>query len=177
MAFPQSSPLSSWLDGEDVTTPAHDRHAPVDPAPPDAPRRGVSGGADALVFLAAVWLVVASVPLAYTPTGRFDLLWSDTVVGVAVGAVTMTRLVGPGATSSSSGITGVLGAWLVVAPFVLGYGDSAADRAARWNDVAIGVAVVVLTLAGLATTRTRSRADTVPVRSPGLVVGSVDPAE
>lgn len=173
MAFSQSS----WLAGEDVTTPANDRRATDDHAPPDAPRRGASGGADAFVFLAAVWLVVASVPLAYTPTGRFDVFWNDTVVGVAVGAVTMTRLVGPGMTPATTAINCALGAWLVAAPFVLGYGGSPADGPARWNDLAIGVAIVVPTLASLAATKAEPRADTVPARSPSLVVGSVEPVD
>jgi hypothetical protein len=174
MAFPQPS----WLAGEDLTTPANDRRATVDHAPPAAPQRGGSGGADAFVFLAAVWLVVGSVPVAYTPTGRFDVFWNDTVVGVAVGTVTMTRLVGPGVTPSTTGINCALGTWLAAAPFVLDYGGGRADRPARWNDLAIGVAIVVLTLATLAATRTRLRADTAPgSRSPGLVVGSVEPAE
>ncbi len=173
MAFPQSS----WLAGEDVTTPANDRRASVDHTPPDAPRRAASGGADAFVFLAAVWLVVASVPLAYMPTGRFDVFWNETVVGVAVGTVTMTRLLGPGMTPATTGINCVLGAWLVAAPFVLGYGGSPADGPARWNDLAIGVAIAVPTLASLAATRTESHADTGPARSPSLVVGSVEPAD
>jgi hypothetical protein len=172
-----SSQLSSWLSGEDVTTPAHDRHRTVE-APPDAsPHRGRTTRVDALVFLAAVWLLIASVPVAYVPTGRFDVFWNDAVVGTAVGVVTMIRLVGSGVPDSTAGITGALGGWLVAAPFVLGYGDTPAGRLARWDDIAIGAAIVVLSLATLAAARIRSTAEPVPPGSPGLIVGGVEPAD
>ena len=172
-----SSPLSSWLAGEDVTTPAHDRQRMVE-APPEAPARGGrTAWLDALVFLAAVWLVIASVPVAYGPTGRIDILWNDVVVGTAVGVVTMIRLVGSGVPDSTAGITCALGGWLVAAPFVLGYGDTPAGRLARWDDVAVGTAVAVLSLATLAATRIRPKADAVPPQSPGLTVGAVEPAD
>jgi hypothetical protein len=40
-----------------------------------------------------------------------------------------------------SALAFLAGVWLVLAPFVLGYPDSAA---ARWNDIAVGAAVVVV---------------------------------
>jgi hypothetical protein len=166
------------MAGEDVTTPANDRRANVERVPPDAGRRDVrTGRIDALVFLAAVWLVLASVPVAYETTGRFDMLWNDAVVGVAVGVVSMTRLVRPGTVPPTTGITCVLGGWLVLAPFVLGYGVGPADRLARWNDLAIGAAIVVLSLIAVLVTRVRPKVDVVPPQSPGLVVGAVEPAD
>jgi hypothetical protein len=130
------------------------------------------------VFLAAVWLVVASVPVAYGPTGRFDIFWNDAVVGIAVGVVTMTRLIGAGRMSSTAGINCALGGWLVAAPFALGYGGGRVEDVARWNDIAIGAAIVVLTLANVFAARVKPRPDTAPgAGSPGLVVGAVDLAD
>jgi hypothetical protein len=172
-----SSHLSSWLADTDVTTPAHDRLRPVE-VPPVAPARGGrTARLDALVFLAAVWLVIASVPVAYGPTGRIDILWNDVVVGTAVGVVTMIRMVGSGVPDATTGITCALGGWLLAAPFVLGFGDTPAGRLARWDDMAIGAAIVVLSLATLAATRIRPAADPVPRESPGLTVGAVEPAD
>jgi hypothetical protein len=171
-----STPLSSWLAGADVTTPAHDRLATTT-APLDPPRRGGrTGPLDALVFLAAVWLVLASVPMVYQPTGRFDLLWNDVVVGTAVGVVTMVRLVRPGVAAPTAGITCALGGWLVLAPLVFGYGAGRAGHAARWNDLTVGAVVVVLSLATTVAARMRP-ADPVLRGSPGLVVGAVEPAD
>jgi hypothetical protein len=172
-----SSQLSSWLAGADVTTPAHDRQRTVEAPPEPSPHRGRTARLDALVFLASIWLVIASVPVAYAPTGRIDILWSDVVVGTAVGVVTMIRLVGSGVPDATAGITCALGGWLVAAPFVLGFGDTPAGRLARWDDIAIGTAIVVLSLATLAAARIRPAADPVPPGSPGLVVGAVEPAD
>src|SRR5205807_9137395 len=97
--------------------------------------------------------------------------------GTAVGVVTMIRLVGSGVPDSTAGITCALGGWLVAAPFALGYGDTRAGLLARWDDVTIGAAVVVLSLATLAAARIRPTADPVPPHSPGLTVGAVEPAD
>lgn len=184
-----SSNLSGWLAGEDVTTPANDRYAVLEqpspgtralpPSPSPAPsaepvsRQGFR--ADGLAFLAAVWVVIAAVPVAYLPTGRFDLLWNDAMVGIAACVVTMTRIIRPGMAPTTTGITFALGAWLVAAPFVLGYGTHPFEHLARWSDLASGAAIAVLSLATLLAARSRS----VEVRPslPGLVVGAVERAD
>lgn len=187
-----SSNLSGWLAGEDVTTPANDRHAVIEqparggrtvaPPPPSpvpspavepAQRRGFR--ADGLAFLAAVWVVIAAVPVAYLPTGRFDLLWNDAMVGIAACVVTLIRIVRPGMAPTTTGITFALGAWLMAAPFVLGYGSRPFEHLARWSDLTSGAAIAVLSLATLLAARFRS----VEVRQslPGLVVGAVEPAD
>jgi hypothetical protein len=170
---------SSWLAGEDFTTPANGRRAAADHAPPDGRQQSVrTGRADAVVFLAAVWLVVASVPVAYESTGRFDVFWNDVVVGIALGVVTMSRLVGQAATPSTAGINCALGTWLVAAPFLLGHGVGGGDQRSLWNDLVVGIAIVTLTVGSMATTKVRPQADTaLDSRSPGLVVGAVEPAE
>jgi len=191
-----STHLSSWLAGEDLTTPANHR-SPVAEAPPpsaspspapgriyaetapgEVPYRPArSSRTDALGFLAAVWVVVAAVPVAYLPTGRFDMLWNDAMVGVAAAAVTMTRLVRTGMAPSTTGISCALGGWLAVAPFALGYGTYPTEQVARWNDVVSGAAILVLGTASMVRARARrAAAGTVPT-SPGLVVGPVEPAD
>lgn len=183
-----SSNLSGWLAGEDVTTPANDRYAvleqpspgtrvspPPDPALSQEPLRRRGFHADGLAFLAAVWVVIAAVPVAYLPTGRFDLLWNDAMVGIAACVVTMTRIVRPGMAPTTTGITFALGGWLVVAPFVLGYGSHPFEHLARWSDLTSGAAIAVLSLATMLAARARS----VEVRQalPGLVVGAVERAD
>jgi SPW repeat len=172
-----STHLSSWLAGTDVTTPANDRRAPAGRAttyragtphttilesaagdgPPRARRTGTT---DALGFLAAVWVVVAAVPIGYLPTGRFDLVWNDTTVGIAAGLVTTIRLVRPGTAPATTGITCALGGWLAAAPFVLGYGSQPAEQVARWNDLASGAAIALLSAATMILAGTRRAAQT-----------------
>jgi hypothetical protein len=184
-----SSNLSGWLAGEDLTTPANDRHAVLEhpspdrasieraaslgPVPADVPRRG--SRTDGLAFLAAAWVVIAAVPVAYLPTGRFDMLWNDAMVGIAACVVTMTRIARPGMAPTTTGITCALGGWLVVAPFVLHYGDQPFERLARWSDVTSGAAIVALSLATMVAARARSPQGRQPLS--GLAVGAVEPAD
>jgi SPW repeat len=138
--------MTIWLSDEDLTTPANDRVAPPDERTPDAGPRRRAARTDAVVFLAGVWLVIAAEPVAYRATGRFDVLWNDVVVGLAVAVVAMVRLLRPA--GASAGIACALGAWLVAAPFVFGYGGGAGDSRAFGNDAVAGLAIVVLTLVG-----------------------------
>ncbi len=47
--------------------------------------------------------------------------------------------------SSVSAINVVLGIWIIISPFVLGY---AQNQTAKWNDVATGIAVAIMALRG-----------------------------
>jgi len=47
--------------------------------------------------------------------------------------------------SAGSGINVVLGIWVIISPFVLGFSG---NQTARWNDVAVGIAVAILALSG-----------------------------
>jgi hypothetical protein len=180
-----SSNLSGWLAGEDVTTPANDRRAvleqpspggralPPEPVPREVPRRG--SRTDGLAFLAAAWVVIAAVPVAYLPTGRFDMLWNDAMVGIAACVVTMTRIVRPGMAPTTTGITFALGGWLVVAPFVLHYGDHPYEHLARWSDLTSGAAIALLSLATMVAAKARSEEGGASL--PGLVAGAVERAD
>jgi hypothetical protein len=132
---------TNFLSDQDVTTPAHIRHIEIERVEPDRPARRATNPVSTLLFLAAVWLTVSAVPVAYMGAGRFDAFWSDLVVGLALCVVTLIRLIRPG-----TGLTAVtlgLGLWLVAAPFLLGYPLTVA----MWNDLLVGL--VVLALAGL----------------------------
>lgn len=186
-----STHLSSWLAGEDLTTPANHRGPVVEPSPAAAtgrertvveqvavPYRPVrSSRTDALGFLAAVWVVLAAVPVAYLPTGRVDMLWNDAMVGIAAGAVTMIRLVRAGMAPSTTGISCALGGWLALAPFALGYGGDPTEQLARWNDIACGGAILALGAASMLRARVRRAAHEAVPTSPGLVVGPVERAD
>ena len=133
----------NFLSDQDVTTPAHIRHLADERVESDRPARRGANPVSTLLFLAAVWLVVSAVPVAYMGAGRFDAFWSDLVVGLALCTVMLIRLTRPG--TSLAAITFGLGVWLVAAPFVLAYPMTGA----MWNDVLVGL--VVLALAGLGT--------------------------
>jgi hypothetical protein len=149
--------MTIWLSDEDLTTPANDRAAPPDGRPPDAAPRRLGVRTDAVVFLAGVWLVISAVPVAYHGTGRFDVLWNDVVVGLAVAVTAMVRLARPGGLPGQAPIACALGGWLIAAPFVLGYGGGPGDGRAFGNDVVVGLVIVVGTLAGAVRTQEVAR--------------------
>ncbi|GAA3294160.1 hypothetical protein Dvina_50265 [Dactylosporangium vinaceum] len=129
--------MTSFISDQDFTTPAHARTLE-----PDKPARTARFVPSTVIFLAAVWLVVSSVPFGYIGAGRYDIFWCDAVTGVTLAVVTAIRLLKPGVAGFTA-ITGGLAGWLLMAPLVLQYGLSPSAV----NDVALGL--LVLTCAAL----------------------------
>jgi hypothetical protein len=130
--------MTSFISDQDFTTPAHTRVA-TDVEERTERRESSPAPFLAVVFLAAVWLVVSAVPIGYIGAGRYDVFWGDTVVGIAVAIVTMVRLLRP--TPALAWVTAGLGGWLLVAPLVLQYGWSAPTA----NDLAVGLVMLICT--------------------------------
>lgn len=91
-----------------------------------------------------VWLIVAPLALGYGETAP---IWNDILVGIVVAIVAGLNLANPIRHSSLSWANVILGIWLLLAPFVLRYGEdyivSGINRP-LWNDVALGILIVVL---------------------------------
>jgi hypothetical protein len=90
------------------------------------------------IFL-GLWLIVAPFLLGYSDTAA--PLWNDIILGVAIALLAAIRVFGALKTPSVSWTNVVLGAWLVVAPFILGYSGL---TGALWNDILIGLLVIIL---------------------------------
>lgn len=88
-----------------------------------------------------LWLVGTSFVFAAPPAAR----WSDVLVGLSVVAIAgynYHREATKGTINRwATGLSGLLGGWLLVAPFVF---QSAGLH--RWNDVIVGVGVVSLAM-------------------------------
>ncbi|WP_432980649.1 SPW repeat domain-containing protein [Dactylosporangium sp. CA-233914] len=127
----------SFISDQDFTTPAHVRggdRPDFSDKREQTPRRAPL----VVIFLAAVWLVVAAVPFGYIGAGRYDAFWSDAVTGVTIAIVTAIRLLV--ARSTAFGwVTAGLATWLLLAPLVLQYGWSASTV----NDVCVGMLMMV----------------------------------
>jgi hypothetical protein len=147
------------IDLKDITTPAHERIRTVavageGPDQTDRPDRYDPvmirrvGPAGNLTLLAGIWLVISGITLNYHETGMFDAYWSDLVVGVALAVIALVCLVKPVVTGSLMLTRLALGGWLMAAPVTLGYGDIAKPC---WNDVTVGVAVIMLAALGSGT--------------------------
>ena len=105
-------------------------------------------------IVAGLWLIIAPFALGYVDIRA--ALWNDIVVGIIVAAFAVARVARPLMNPSLSWINAVLGLWLIAAPFALGYGRAveaealAAEGAlgtaqtAMWNDIIVGVIILVL---------------------------------
>lgn len=105
--------------------------------------------------VAGAWLIVAPFILGYTSIGA--ALWNDMIVGVAILAMALGRVGSPLRNEGLSWMNFALGIWLVFAPWVLSYGQEAglaADaRTAGWNDLIVGIVVLVLAASSAITSR------------------------
>lgn len=102
-----------------------------------------------------VWLILAPFILGYS--GLPAPMWNAVVCGVLIvvlgGIRTSGILQNVGLSYTNSGI----GAWLIAAPFVLGYSNLPAPM---WNDIVVGVLVLVLGIwSAQATRNVNERAD------------------
>lgn len=101
--------------------------------------RGQIRGASGINLAIGIWLIIAPFVLATTGAA----LVNDVAVGIVIAALAAVRIARPAAaTKPASWVNAVLGAWLIVAPFALGY----ISQAAFWNDILVGVAVLVFAL-------------------------------
>jgi len=96
-----------------------------------------------LVALAGLWEVIAVFILGYTASSA--ALWNALIVGVALLVLGVWAALSNQATTDKTldWINVVIGVWLIIAPFILGY---SAIVAAMVNDIIVGVVVVVLEL-------------------------------
>jgi len=94
-----------------------------------------------VIAVAGVWEVVAPFVLSYTK--HTTPMWDAIIVGivlVVLGAwAALSNAVGT--VKILSWVNAVIGLWLIVAPFVLSYTKV---TAAMWNDIIVGIIVVVL---------------------------------
>ncbi|MGQ9425586.1 SPW repeat protein [Gilvimarinus sp. F26214L] len=114
--------------------------------------KGVVQTFSGLNVVAGLWLVVAPWLLGYVEVA--PAFWNDVLVGAAVVVLAGVRMIRPARMVSLSWINLVLGAWLILSPFVLRYGDgSVFDQVAFWNDLVLGFVVVGLAWLSIDSTR------------------------
>ena len=96
--------------------------------------------ASGLNILAGIWLILSPFILGYSYiTGA---LWNDIIIGAAVLILAAVREWGKTEeTTWASWVNLVLGIWLIIAPFVIGY---SAESTPLWNDVLLGILVAAL---------------------------------
>lgn len=93
--------------------------------------------ASGINVLIGLWLIIAPFALAYESSQGY---WNDIIVGILIGAFALMRFMGAFRAAWLSWINVLLGIWLIIAPFALGY----ATARSHWNDVIVGIIVAVL---------------------------------
>lgn len=97
-----------------------------------------------LNILAGIWLVISPAFIDYASTGN---LWQQMILGGALIVFGLVRLGMPDR-SWPSWINLAIGAWIIIAPFVI----SGVTDAVTWNQVITGALVVLLSLGSGQTT-------------------------
>jgi hypothetical protein len=93
--------------------------------------------------VAGLWLIIAPFVLGYDEIQA--ALWNDILVGIVVAALAVARLARPPMNPSLSWINAVLGYGAAVEAQALATeGAVGGAQAAMWNDIIVGVIVLVL---------------------------------
>lgn len=95
--------------------------------------------ASGLNVLGGIWLIVAPWALGYTSPQAH---WNEVIFGIVVGILALIRFAAPLETVWLSWLNFLVGVWLLIAPFALVY----ATPRAYWNEVGIGIIVLLLAL-------------------------------
>lgn len=101
------------------------------------PNREQAMTASGLNILAAIWLIAAPYMFNFAHTASAS---NDITIGIIVGILALIRVFTPTTSGWLSWINVILGLWLIVSPFFLGY----INVASLWNDIILGVIVAAL---------------------------------
>lgn len=93
--------------------------------------------ASGLNVIAGIWEILAPFILGYS--GFVTPTTNAIIVGLIVAVLAAIRFLGAYSAAWMSWLNAVLGVWLIVAPFILGYGNPA-----RTNDIIVGIVIAVL---------------------------------
>lgn len=101
--------------------------------------RGQLTIASGINAIAGIWLIVAPFLLGYSDDSD-NALWNDVIIGIAILVIAAIRVFGAYRAAALSWLNAVLGAWLILAPFILDYSE---HDTPLWNDIIVGVIVLV----------------------------------
>jgi hypothetical protein len=109
-------------------------------------------GASGVNLLAAVWLVISPFVLTFSqvPNG----FWNNIVCGIVIGIFAIIRMTASDK-ANWSWANLLLGAWLIISPWALGFRQNGADALGFntelvWNNVITGAVVAFLAVVSLA---------------------------
>ena len=104
--------------------------------------------ASGLNLLLGIWLVIAPFLLRYATSASRG---NDITIGIIIALLAAFRLFGAYRAAWLSWLNALLGIWLIVAPFILGYDSSSA----LWNDIIVGLFIAFLGIWSATASRSR----------------------
>lgn len=99
-------------------------------------------------LLLGLWLVIAPFLLRYATSTSIG---NDITIGIIIALLAAFRLFGAYRAAWLSWLNALLGIWLIVAPFILGYDSSSA----LWNDIIVGLFIAFLGIWSATASRSR----------------------
>ncbi len=100
------------------------------------------------IFL-GFWQVFSPLILGYTDNAV--AVWNGLIVGAIILVLAWIRMLRPLSWANLTWVNLLLGAWLALSPFALGF---AYVGAAKWNDITVGLSVLFFAGVGLLTSFT-----------------------
>lgn len=94
-------------------------------------------------FILGIWLIISPWIFSYSTS---QARWMSFVFGIVVLILGAIRYIAP-TQSWASALNGLVGLWLIVAPFVLSY----AKTSSYWNEVIVGIIVAILAFSNAGT--------------------------
>jgi len=88
-------------------------------------------------LILGIWLILAPFILGYVDSAAIT---NDVIIGIILAGIALVRLFSSFRPFWLSWVNIVLGFWLIIAPFVLGY----TLAASQWNDIIVGILIVAL---------------------------------
>ena len=109
------------------------------PLDPRDNRMGQVVVASGINLILGLWLIIAPFVLGFTAHTHSE--WNTIIVGILVATIAAIRIWGGRGASWLSWINAGLALWLIVSPWIYGNSDVSAIL---WNDIIVGVVVLVL---------------------------------
>ncbi len=105
------------------------------------PQRSVSTRASAWNVLLGIWLIISPFVLGHARSNAF--LVNNIVLGIVIGVLALIRSSGSDPRAGTSWLNIILGIWLIISPFALGFSNLMGPMI---NNVVVGIVVALIAL-------------------------------
>jgi hypothetical protein len=101
--------------------------------------QGAATTASGLDVLAGLWLLISPFVLGFG--ALTSAMTNNVILGIVIGVLALVRFFGPGKAVGISWLNLILGIWVLISPWVVGF---TSNGAAVTNNVIVGIIVIIL---------------------------------